>query len=407
MDACYRYSDDTLEKYAQVLYWGLETARRKPLPKSSLVLVRYDLPGLPLAEAVTSLLHEKSMVPVVRAELTPRMEHDFYAMANNKRLTMDIPGERELYSSLNGSIRILAPQSLRHLADIEPELLQKHLSSRKPLQDILSTREAAAFGRTMGVYPTPALAEAAGMSLEEYAAKIKRACRLDNGTPLTQWKLYQKKAKEMLAWLDSLDIQSLRVQSASMDLLLNLGGGRRWVGLTGRNIPSFEFYTSPDWRGSEGEYYADQPSYRSGTLVEGLRLKFRRGEAVTVSAKRGQALAFEQLTASPGANRIGEFALVDKRFSRIDSFMANTMYDENFGGTHGSCHIAMGQSYRNAYAGSQKKLNSELRKRLGFNESPIHWDLVNTEPKTVHAVLADGTKRIIYKDGQFQNSTRS
>jgi aminopeptidase len=33
-----------------------------------------------------------------------------------------------------------------------------------------------------------------------------------------------------------------------------------------------------------------------------------------------------------GAAQVGEFSLTDRRFSRITHFMANTLYDENFGG---------------------------------------------------------------------------
>jgi aminopeptidase len=43
-----------------------------------------------------------------------------------------------------------------------------------------------------------------------------------------------------------------------------------------------------------------------------------------------------------------------------------------------------------------------LKKELGFNDSALHWDLVNTEPKRVTALLKGGGKRIIYEDGMFK-----
>jgi len=39
---------------------------------------------------------------------------------------------------------------------------------------------------------------------------------------------------------------------------------------------------------------------------------------------------------------------------------------------------------------------------MGFNDSSLHWDLVNTEPKLVTAHLATGKKLVIYEDGQFK-----
>jgi aminopeptidase len=43
-----------------------------------------------------------------------------------------------------------------------------------------------------------------------------------------------------------------------------------------------------------------------------------------------------------------------------------------------------------------------MRENLGFNDSAIHWDLVNTEKKRVTAYHADGRKTVIYEDGIFR-----
>ena len=102
-----------------------------------------------------------------------------------------------------------------------------------------------------------------------------------------------------------------------------------------------------------------------------------------------------------GAARIGEFSLTDKRYSRINRFMANTLYDENFGGPHGNCHIALGSSYSNTYAGKPVELTKPMKRRLGFNESALHWDFVNTEKKQVIAILKSGKEALIYENGKF------
>jgi aminopeptidase len=43
-----------------------------------------------------------------------------------------------------------------------------------------------------------------------------------------------------------------------------------------------------------------------------------------------------------------------------------------------------------------------MKKRLGFNDSAIHWDLVNTESKRVTAYLSGGEKRVLYEEGMFR-----
>ncbi len=396
------FSVETLERYAETLLWGLNVARGRPLKKSALVLVRYDPPALPLAEAVTGLLHKTDRIPIPRAGLSARMEHDFYRYANNKRLSHPIPGEEELLAAVDGVVSLLAPESQTHLATIDPEQMTIHQRSRAHLKQLQSRREALGeLGWTVGLYPTRGLADLAGCTLEDYAAQIRSACRLDQADPVLSWKLYQREAQAIRQWLDDLDIRSLRIQGDSMDLLVGLGERRRWITLTGRNIPSYEYYTTPDWRTVEGVFLADQPTYVAGSQVRGLRLEFRMGEAIRVEAEEGHPAALARLTTDHGANKVGEVALVDKRFSPIARFMANTLYDENHGGEHGSCHIALGQSYINAYAGEPASLDRDRKRIMGFNESAIHWDVVNTQPKVVTANLADGARKTIYENGAF------
>ncbi len=122
---------------------------------------------------------------------------------------------------------------------------------------------------------------------------------------------------------------------------------------------------------------------------------------VRSAATEGGRFLKKQLAMDAGACRVGEFSLTDRRFSKIDRFMANTLFDENYGGRFGNCHLALGSSYANTYAGDPRKLSPATRDRLGFNQSALHWDFVNTEKKRVTAVLADGTRKVVYENGEF------
>jgi aminopeptidase len=82
--------------------------------------------------------------------------------------------------------------------------------------------------------------------------------------------------------------------------------------------------------------------------------------------------------------------------------MADTLFDENFGGRFGNCHIALGSSYADTYSGDHALLTKEVKRNLGFNDSALHWDLVNTEDKTVTAHLTTGKRIVIYEKGRFR-----
>ncbi|HOX23158.1 MAG TPA: aminopeptidase, partial [Elusimicrobiales bacterium] len=177
---------------------------------------------------------------------------------------------------------------------------------------------------------------------------------------------------------------------------------RKFLGISGHNIPSFEIFTSPDWRGTRGVYYADFPSFMSGNYVQGVRLEFARGSAVKINARTGEAFVKKMLGMDAGASRLGEFSLTDSRFSKIDRFMADTLYDENYGGRCGNCHIAVGKAYADTFDGDTARLTSAAKEKLGFNHSALHWDLVNVEDKRVSATLKSGKNVSIYENGKFR-----
>jgi aminopeptidase len=198
-------------------------------------------------------------------------------------------------------------------------------------------------------------------------------------------------------------VKFFHIESENVDLEITPGENRRWIGISGHNIPSFEIFLSPDWRGTRGKFYADQPSYRNGNYVKGVKLAFERGIAVKIEAQVGEEFLKKQIAMDKGSNKLGEFSLTDKRYSKINRFMANTLFDENYGGRYGNCHVALGASYTDTFAGDTRGLTKEIKNQLGFNDSALHWDLVNTENKRVIAHLVSGKKITIYENGMFTN----
>ncbi|MFW6271661.1 MAG: aminopeptidase [Desulfosalsimonas sp.] len=395
--------DQYLDRYADVLLWGLNTARKGRRKKSDIILIRYDLAALPLAERLYEKLLAAGRHPVQRLMQTSNMEKQFYEIANNRQLRFIAPGEKEFCQGLNGSIVLLAPESITHLSHIDPSVIGTSLKARKQLRDLLDKREETGeFSWTLAIYPTSAMAKHAGMQISEYSREIVKACFINRRDPLAHWQSVYRNAQKIKKWLNSLQIQSIRVESENLDLKITPGQKRRWIGISGHNIPSFEIFLSPDWRGTRGVYFADQPTYRSGNLVEKIRLEFDKGKVVSADAETGGDFLRKQVQMDRGSDKIGEFSLTDRRFSKISRFMANTLYDENFGGKYGNCHIALGSSYSDTYAGDSADLTKSAKKQLGFNDSALHWDIVNTEKKLVTARLAEGKKKIIYENGEFK-----
>ena len=391
-----------LNRYADVLLWGLKTARSKPFKKGNIILVRHHLGAIPLAEILQARLLDMGMHPLLRLSPTPSMEKNFFSKANDDQLAFIPPGEIDLYRNLNGSIFLYAPESITHLSAIDPSRIGRRAVTLKPQRDILDKRDAQGhFSWTLCMLPTAELAKHAELSMAAYTDQIVKACWLHRRDPVSQWQTILENARSVKKWLNRLSVSHYHVESANVDLEVTPGDKRRWIGISGHNIPSFELFLSPDWRGTRGVYFANLPSFRNGNRVNEVRLEFEKGCAVSVRASQGEGFVRQQLGMDAGASRLGEFSLTDKRFSKINRFMANTLFDENHGGRNGNCHVALGSSYADTYAGDPGKLTRKLKNQLGFNDSALHWDMVNTEKKRVVAHLKNGKRITIYENGQF------
>jgi aminopeptidase len=395
-------TEKQLDNYADVLWWGLTTARRSRFRRGDIVQIRFHAGALRLAEILHRKLIERGLQPIPRLMLSATMERSFFLLSTPRQLAFIAPGEEALSGRLNGSIFLNAPESMTHLQEAAPEAIAAAAVASHPLRTVLEGREARGdYSWTLCMLPTATLARHAGLSLSRYTRQVVNACFLDSTSPVSDWQRIHRRAGRIKGWLDRLPVACFHVESATTDLVVPLGTRRRWAGVSGRNIPSFELFVSPDWRAVRGVFSADQPSFRSGNRVSGVRLEFRDGRVVRSAAAEGERFLKKQLAMDAGASRVGEFSLTDRRFSRIDRFMANTLFDENFGGRFGNCHIALGSSYSNTYAGDPRRLSAAMKTALGFNQSALHWDFVNTEKKRVTAVLADGTRKVIYEDGEF------
>ncbi len=397
------FTKTQVSKYADVLLWGLKKARTGRYKKQDIIMVRYNLPALTLAEILQEKLLDLGFNPVIRMLASSVMEQTFFEKADNKQLVFEAPGEKEFFGNLNGSIFLHAPESLTHLQKVNPAKIAKTALARKPMRDILSKREEQGmFGWTLCSCPTPKMAEHAGLSIKEYTNQIIKACYLNRKDPVQEWENVFQQAKEIKKWLNKMSVNYYHVESENIDMKVAHGMKRQWIGVSGHNIPSFELFISPDWRLTEGIYFANMPSYRSGNYVKNIRLEFKKGCAVKIDAEKGCEFVKKQLSMDGGANKLGEFSLTDTRFSRIDKFMADTLFDENFGGRYGNCHIALGASYSDTYKGDPGQLTKKMKASLGFNDSALHWDIINTENKTVTAHLKNGKKEVIYDKGRFK-----
>jgi aminopeptidase len=309
---------------------------------------------------------------------------------------------RGLAATIDHRIAVIATEDPHQLEGIDPEKLLVGRRAIRPYREWIAKKEAEGrYSWTLGLYGTPAMAKEAKLSHEQYWRQIIEACFLDDPDPIKRWREVFVEIKRVKQRLNKLLIDRLHVEGDGIDLRFTVGPERQWLGGTGHNIPSFEIFTTPDWRGTEGSVAFTEPLHRYGSMIEDIVLRFERGVVVEATASRGEHLLQAMIASDEGSKRVGEISLTDGRLSRITRFMAETLYDENRGGPQGNFHLAVGSSYRQAFTGDIAAQTKRDWRRLGFNESSVHTDIVSTARRQVTATLPSGRSKVIYADGRF------
>lgn len=309
---------------------------------------------------------------------------------------------RGLVDEMDHTLFVVSEVDMHELEGIDPKKIMKRGLAWKPYMDWRREKEnKGKYTWTIGLYGTEAMATEAGLSEREYWSQIINACYLDKKNPIKEWRNIYRKMEDIRLKLNKLPIHKLHVVGRDADLWVHLGEKRQWMCGSGRNIPSFEHFTSPDWRGTEGWIRFNQPLYRYGVHIEGVELWFKNGKVIKAKARKNEKV-LKQMIATENADKIGEYSLTDKRFSRITKFMAETLYDENVGGPHGNTHLALGKSYQDCCIEDPGEMSPKDWEDLGYNDSSVHTDIISTAPRTVTAHMKDGTEKVIYKNGMFR-----
>jgi aminopeptidase len=294
------------------------------------------------------VLLDRGAWPLLRLN-PPELMVDFYRHAQASQLDSFAPLELIEMESVDASVRIEAPANTRALADIDPALPARAARARRPIQQARSRRRWC-----VSIWPTPALAQQAGMAQRDYEDFLHRALFLDRSDPVAAWAQLRDRHE---ALVDRLSTGSqIRIEAPGTDLRLDVSG-RTWINSDGRrNMPSGEVFTGPHERSASGTIRFDVPSGTRGAEVTGAELTFDQGRVVDARADRGEAQLMAALAIDEGARYLGEIGIGTN--VGIDRPTGSTLLDEKIAGT---VHLALGRSYPETG---------------GTNASALHWDLV-------------------------------
>ncbi|MFT4260902.1 MAG: aminopeptidase [Candidatus Woesearchaeota archaeon] len=394
-------SKEILDKYADLLIkFALNDF--KGIKKDDVVLLRVPECAKPMLKSLYKKVLEAGGHPIVHFS-PDDMKRDIFENGSEEQITFYPKKYMDgIIDQIDHLVSIIAETNKKELEGIDSKKIMARGEALKEFREKIQEKEnKGKLTWTLALYGTKQMANEVNMSLEEYWGEIINACYLDEEDPVLKWREVVDEIERVRKELNSLDIDYLRIESLDTDLIIGLDENRKWLGGSGRNIPSFELYISPDCKRTSGKIRFNKDLYRYGNLIQDVYLEFENGRVTKADASTGLKV-LKDMIATKGADMVGEFSLTDRRLSRITKFMGETLFDENVGGEQGNTHIALGSAYKDSYTKDPSKVSKEQWEELGFNESSVHTDIVSTNKRKVTATLKDGSKKVIYENGEFK-----
>ena len=223
-----------------------------------------------------------------------------------------------------------------------------------------------------------------------------------NNNSIEEWNNFFIKNKQIIEKLNNLKIKEIYYKnSLGTDLKIELSENSIWCdtatkGIT--NMPSYEIFTSPDYRKTEGIVYNSKPLFYNGKLIDNFYLKFKDGKVVDYDAEVGYETLKGIIESDSNSCYLGECAIVenDSPISKLNLNFGVTLLDEN-----ASCHLALGRGFYKCFNNSKNYNKEELLKR-GLNLSDIHVDfMIGTSDLEITVKTYDNKIIKIYENGKY------
>ncbi|MGE5509372.1 MAG: aminopeptidase [Chitinophagales bacterium] len=332
------------------------------------ILIECIGPGDDLAAALVRRAYEVGGVPFLTLK-RPQLNRELLLGATEAQYDAMAAWEAARMKEMQAYVGLRASENSAELADVPQE--KQAIYARHFWRPVHSEIRVPKTRWVVLRYPTPSMAQQAGMSTAAFEELYFKVCNLD----------YSKMSAAMDALVDLMQrTDQVRLVGPGTDLSFSIKGIPA-IKCDGKlNLPDGEVYTAPVKDSVNGTIAYNTQSTYQGTRFDNVKLTFRDGKIVEATANDDQAIN-AIFDTDEGARYVGEFAIGVNPYVLYP--MNETLFDEKIAG---SIHFTPGSSYDDAFNG---------------NKSAVHWDLVLIQRPDYGGgeIWFDG--RLIRKDGLF------
>ena len=353
--------DERFNKLAKLL---VEYSIR--LKRNETVLIEaFDIPD-EMTVALVRAVRNAGGVPFAQV-YHARVNRALALEASDRQLNVMASHELTRMKKMDAYIAVRGSHNITELADVPPDKMQLIGKKMRPVQDQRVKRTKWVVLR----WPTPSMAQLAGMSTEAFEDFYFDVCTLN----------YRKMQPGMKALKRLMErTNRVEIKAPGTDLTFSIKGIPAVICGGDRNIPDGEVFTAPVKDSVEGQVTFNAPSIYQGTAFDGVRLKFKGGKIIDASSNETKKLN-KILDSDEGARYVGEFSLGFN--PRVFQPMRDILFDEKIAG---SFHFTPGQAYEEADNG---------------NRSQVHWDLVSIQRPDYGGGEIHFDDKLIRKNGEF------
>lgn len=296
-----------------------------------------------------------------------RVSREFALRATERQLNLLARHELTRMKKMDAYIALRGSHNITELSDVPAEQMKLLAKKMRPVQDQRVKKTKWVVLR----WPTPSMAQLAGMSTEAFEDFYFEVCTLD-------YKKLQPGMKALKALMEKTD--RVEIKGPGTDLRFSIKGISAIICGGDRNIPDGEVFSCPVKDSVQGHVIFNAPTIYQSIAFDNIRLQFKDGKIVEATGNQTAKLN-KILDSDPGARYIGEFSLAFNPY--ILQPMRDILFDEKIAG---SFHFTPGQAYEEADNG---------------NRSQVHWDMVNIQRPDYGGgeIYFDG--KLIRRDGEF------
>lgn len=338
------------------------------IKKGEKVLIEVIGLELPLVKELIKEVYRLGGIPFVTIK-SSAVERSLLLGADEKQMVLRAGYESSRMSGMDAYIGVRSGDNSAELSDVPPDKME--LYNKLYWNEVHGKIRVSQTKWVVLRYPSPSMAQLAGMSTDAFEDYYFKVCNLD----------YAAMSKAMDPLVEIMGkTDRVRITGRDTDLSFSIKGLPAIKCAGKRNIPDGEVYTAPVRESVNGHITYNTPALYQGFTFENIKFEFRDGKIIK-AASNDTGRINRILDTDGGARYIGEFSLGVNPY--ITSPMKDTLFDEKIAG---SFHFTPGSAYERCNNG---------------NKSAIHWDLVCIQTTEYGGGEIYFDDLLIRKDGRF------